>query len=52
MIIERFDSGVAVHVIAMPTDEERQKLIEEGFTLMSKCKTQYEPYEIHEIWIK
>lgn len=50
--MEMFDTGVTKFAIGMPTDEERKKLEEEKYVLMSRVKNEYFPYENYEIWIK
>ena len=50
--MDYIDTGVSKQAIGIPTDEEREQLIREGYTLMSKGRSAYEPYEEYEIWLK
>ena len=50
--MEHIETGVTEQYIGIPTDEERRRLKEQGYTLMSKGKNEYEPYEEYEIWLK
>lgn len=50
--MEYIDTGVSQQAIGTPTDEEREQLINAGYTLMSTGKMKDEPYEEYEIWLK
>lgn len=47
--MEHVETGVTEHYIGIPTDDEREQLKEQGYTLMSNGKNEYEEYEI---WLK
>ena len=50
--MEYIDTGVTKFAIGKPTEEERKKLKEDGYTFMAKGRNKYEPYEEYEIWMK
>lgn len=50
--MEYHDTGVSKFAIGEPTDEEREKLVEDGYTLMSKGTYAHKPDEKYEIWLK
>lgn len=50
--MEYIDTGVTKQAIGIPTDEEREQLIKDGYTLMLKGRKAYAPYEEYEIWLK
>ena len=49
--MEYIDSGLAQHAIGKPTEEEREKLKEDGYVLMSKGRYAHTGEE-YEIWLK
>lgn len=49
--MEYINTGVSEQAIGIPTDEERKKLKEEGYTLMTRY-TSKNPEESYEIWLK
>ena len=49
--MEYINTGVSKQAIGIPTDEERKKLKEDGYTLMSSY-TAKDPAESYEIWLK
>ena len=50
--MDYIDTGVIKEAIGNPTDEERERLIREGYTFFAKGRYAYEPYEEYEIWLK
>ena len=50
--MEYIDTGISKFAIGKPTEEERKKFEEDGYTLMAKGRNKYEPYEEYEIWVK
>jgi len=51
-MMEYANTGVSQFAIGNPTDEEREQLVKEGYTFMSRGVTEYEPHEYYEIWLK
>jgi len=49
--MEYINTGVTEQAIGMPTEEERKKLKEDGYTHMSSHVSK-EPEESYEIWVK
>ena len=50
--MEKGDTGVIKYAIGIPTEEERKKLIEDGYTHMRNGHCEDEKHEPYEIWIK
>ena len=50
--MDYIDTGITKPAIGVPSEEERERLIEDGYTFMCKGKTEYFPYTEYEIWIK
>lgn len=50
--MDYIDTGVIKEAIGNPTDEERERLIREGYTSFAKRRYAYEPFEEYEIWVK
>ena len=49
--MEYIDTGVSKLAIGIPTEDERKKLKEDGYTLMLSHIAK-EPNESYEIWLK
>lgn len=51
-MMEYSNTGVTEFAIGLPTKEERQRLIDEGYTHMSDGVTVEEHPQSYEIWIR
>ena len=51
-MMEYYNTGVTELAIGLPTEEERQKLTNEGYTHMSNGVTVEEHPQSYEIWIR
>ena len=49
--MEYIDTGVSKQAIGIPTEEERKKLLEDGYTFMVSHISK-NPDESYEIWLK